>query len=115
MINPVRMEAPRYFQKNGWKNLFTPEAEIIHYGGQTTKQKPRKFRLQRQGSQLIFLKLHRGELIFQLARVVMAFSLFLRIPYWILKAFINKKERESAVGMAGTYLIGGFYCLVGKA
>lgn len=99
------------FEKSGWQNLFTPEAEIIHHKGQTTKQMPKEFRLQLHGSELVFFRLHRSKLVFQLARAVMAFSLFLRIPYWILKALIKKNERENAMRTAGTYLTGGFYCL----
>ena len=38
------------FKKNGWKNYFTPEAEIIHYGGATTIQMPKVFKLQLSGS-----------------------------------------------------------------
>ncbi|MFC1634161.1 glycosyltransferase family 2 protein, partial [Planctomycetota bacterium] len=46
------------FEKQGWKNLYTPHATIIHHGGQTTRQRPQKFKLQLYGSTLIFMKLH---------------------------------------------------------
>lgn len=100
------------FKKSGWKNLFTPDAKIVHYGGQTTKQRPQEFKLQLCGSRLIFMKLHRSRPVFTLACLIVALSLFLRIPYWIVKALINKDERENAIKTAGTYLTGGFYCLV---
>jgi len=44
------------FKKAGWKVMFSPEGRIIHYGGQTTSQKARAFRLQLEGSKLIFMK-----------------------------------------------------------
>lgn len=101
------------FSKYGWKIMFTPEAQIIHYGGQNTKQMARKFRLQLHGSELIFMKLHRNRLTFPLACILTALFLFLRIPYWLTKAILHKKESKHSIETAITFLIGGFYCLVG--
>lgn len=99
------------FKKNGWKIMFTPETQIIHYGGQTTKQMTKEFRLQLQGSGLIFMKLHRNKLAFPLARLLAAMFFFLRVPYWLVRAILHKNERKKSIQTAGTYLIGGFYCL----
>jgi len=99
------------FRKHGWKIMFTPEAEIIHYGGQTTKQMARKFRLQLHGSELIFMKLHRSKLTFPFARFLTASFLLLRVPYWLVHAVLYKSERKRSLETAITYLIGGFYCL----
>ena len=100
------------FKKNGWKNLFTPEAEIIHYGGETTKQMPRVFKLQLCGSHLIFMRLHRGWLTFVFARVLTALFFFLRVPYWLSVALLTRNGGKGSIRNAETYLIGGFYCLV---
>jgi hypothetical protein len=99
------------FKKNGWKVMFTPDGEIIHYGGQTTRQMARKFRLQLHGSELIFMRLHRSKLAFLLARFLMASFLLLRVPYWLAMAMLHKNERAKSMETAGTYLIGGLYCL----
>ncbi len=99
------------FKKNGWKIMFTPEIQIIHYGGQTTKQMTKEFRLQLQGSGLIFMKLHRNKLAFPLARLLAVMFFFLRVPYWLVRAILHKNERKKSIQTAGTYLIGGFYCL----
>ena len=99
------------FKKNGWKILFTPETQIIHYGGQTTEQMSEKFRLQLSGSMLIFMKLHRSKLTFTFARLLIALFLFLRVPYWIAVAMFHKNERKKSIQTAKTYSIGGFYCL----
>lgn len=99
------------FKKNGWKIMFTPETQIIHYGGQTTKQMTKEFRLQLQGSGLIFMKLHRNKLAFPLARLLAAMFFFLRVPYWLVRAILYKNERKKSIQTVGTYLIGGFYCL----
>jgi hypothetical protein len=99
------------FKKNGWKIVFTPSAQIIHYGGQNTKQMARKFKLQLYGSNLIFMKKHKSKLAFLVARFLIALFLFLRVPYWLATAVLRKTQRKKSMEMAGTYLIGGFYCL----
>jgi GT2 family glycosyltransferase len=101
------------FRRNGWKIMFSPNAEIIHYGGQTTKQMTREFKLQLYGSKLIFVKLHRKKLVFQFARLLTALFFFLRVPYWLAVSMLHKNEkREKSIQTAKTYLIGSFYCLV---
>ena len=99
------------FKKNGWKILFTPDAEIIHYGGQTTKKMPSKFLFQLFGSKLIFMKLHRSRLAFQFARILTALFFLLRVPSWLAMAMLGKNGRKKSIQTAKTYLIGGFYCL----
>lgn len=115
------------FKKNGWKIMFTPNGEIIHYGGQTTKQDvntssspkkyrrsflmARKFRLQLHGSELIFIKLHGSKPAFLFACLFTALFLLLRVPYWFAMAMLHKNERAKSMETAGTYLIGGLYCL----
>ena len=98
------------FKKNGWKIMFTPEAQVIHYGGQTTSQKPRAFRLQMEGSRLIFMKLHRSRAAFPLACFLTGLFFFLRIPYWLVVGLSGRKEGAKPVEQAGTYLIGSCYC-----
>ena len=99
------------FRKNGWKVMFTPEAQIIHYGGQTTSQKARAFRLQLEGSKLIFMKLHRNKLAFPLACILVALFFLLRVPYWLAVGLFKRKRGGKPIEQAVTYLIGGCYCL----
>jgi len=98
------------FNKNGWKIMFTPEAQIIHYGGQTTSQKARAFRLQMEGSRLIFMKLHRSKAAFPFACVLVGLFFFLRIPYWLTFGLVRRKEGRKPIEQAVTYLIGSCYC-----
>lgn len=99
------------FKKNGWKMLFTPEPEIIHYGGQTVKQRADTFKFQIHGSKLVFMKKYGNRLTFPLACFLMALFFFLRIPYWLAMGILHRNERKKAIHTVKTYLIGGFYCL----
>ncbi|MBN2180468.1 MAG: glycosyltransferase family 2 protein [Sedimentisphaerales bacterium] len=99
------------FRKNGWKVLFTPAAEIIHYGGQTTRQMSKEFKLQLYGSILIFMKLHRSKFTFPFARFIVSLFFFIRVPYWLVKALLDKNDSKNSIDTAKTYLAGSFYCL----
>ena len=99
------------FKKAGWKVMFTPDGRIIHYGGQTTSQKARAFRLQLEGSKLIFMKLHRSKAAFPFACLMAALFFFLRVPYWLGIGLLRKKEGKRSIDHAVTYLIGSCYCL----
>ena len=100
------------FKKHGWKNYFTPEARIIHYGGATTRHMPRVFKLQLYGSNLIFTKLHKSWLTFIIARFLISLFFFFRVPYWLTVALFGKDDRNRSFRHVETYLAGGFYCLV---
>ncbi len=99
------------FHEKGWKIMFTPEPEIIHYGGQNTKQMKRQFRWQLHGSVLLFMKLHKSKAAFPFACLMTALFFLIRFPYWFLKGIIPGKDRKSCMETATTYLMGGFYCL----
>jgi len=99
------------FKKSGWKIIFTPNGQIIHYDGQNTQSMTRKFFWQLNGSRLIFMKIHKSRWEFLLAKLLIAFFLFPRIPYWLARGVFCKDERQKSFETAITYLIGGFYCL----
>jgi len=100
------------FRKAGWRIMFTPDPQIIHYGGQNTSQMARRFRWQLEGSKLIFMRLHGCRWTFLLARFFAGLFFLLRVPYWLFKAALRRDGRKMAIARAGTYLIGGFYCLL---
>jgi GT2 family glycosyltransferase len=100
------------FRRAGWKVLFAPVAEIVHYGGQTTRKAgANRFALQLHGSILMYVRKHYGLLSFLFCCVLTSFYLFLRAPYWLSRALVNRPEREKALGSAKTYLAGAYYCL----
>ncbi len=99
------------FTKAGWKVLFTPSAQIIHLGGQNTSHMARQFRLQLEGSKLIFMRLHRPRWAFPIARLWTAMFFLLRAPGWVVHGVFRPEDRKKAFYTAGTYWRGGVYSL----
>lgn len=99
------------FKIAGWKILFTPEPQIIHYGAQTTKKAADKFVLQLHGSQLQFMQKYAGSIGFFLSRILTAFYFFVRIPYWLLYGIMKPIDRKRAFVTLVTYAKGGFFAL----
>ena len=91
--------------------MFTPDGQIIHYGGQTTSQKARAFRLQLEGSRLIFIKLHRSKAAFPFACLMAALFFALRVPYWLVAGLLKREKAKKSFEQAVTYLIGTWRCL----
>jgi len=101
------------FKKNGWKIMFTPGAQIIHYGGQTTKRLPDKFLLQLYGAKLIFIRKHKSKPAFFLARLLTALFFSVRVPYWLVVEIFGGSKNKQPIAATKTYLKGAFYCLAG--
>lgn len=99
------------FKEKGWKRLFTPDATIVHYGGQTTKQMSDEFLLQLWGTKLLFIRIHQGELPFLLSRLAMAFYFLLRVPYWLIHDIIRPGVEKRTKKPVRTYLAATWYCL----
>jgi len=122
-IDEVGMMDPRYyfygddhdwcyrFTAAGWKVLYTPDARIIHLGGQSTVVSRRAFALQLHGSVLLFMRLHRTLLPFLAVRLLIGIYLVVRIAPWLLKAALDPRGRDRSLQTAGTCLIGGLSAL----
>lgn len=101
------------FKQAGWRVVFTPDGQIIHYGGASSRQKPAEMTLQLRGSILLFLKKHRGVLSYTAARVLVALYFFLRIPYWLCKGLLSGAQRRRCFSVVRTYFAGGYKSLIG--
>ena len=96
------------FRKNGWKVIFTPEAEIIHYGGQSSKQTAPQMALQLRGSILQFFKKHRPHFEYRLACFLVLTFFVVRIPAWFVKWVISKKSRAYCWLRMKIYVVGAW-------
>jgi len=102
-------------KKAGWKILFTPDAETIHFGGQSSKQIAPEMALQLRGSILQFFRKHRTFLEYQLACFLMLIFFVVRIPVWFVKFLVSAGERTYCWFRMKIYVIGAWKLLTGGA
>lgn len=94
----------RYIQ-SGWKNIFYPDAAIIHLGGQSSKIVKVKMLNQLRKSVLQFMKKHYSGIQFRLGALLMFIFCLVRIPVWLIVAFFPAR-RKQALEMIKTYCHG---------
>lgn len=102
-----------HFKQAGWKIIFTPAGEIIHLGGQSSRQKQCEMILQLRGSILLFLKKNRSFLTYTLACLLVALFFFLRVPYWLVRAVFSRNSKRNDILISRTYLTGACKALLG--
>lgn len=89
--------------QHGHKVYFTPEAEVIHYGEQTTsRQSPRMTLIQRQ-SLLNYFRKHHGRAAAFCVRLLSVLEIGSRLAYWSLNLLLSPRRRMCAVQKIGLY------------
>ncbi|MEO0278618.1 MAG: glycosyltransferase [candidate division WOR-3 bacterium] len=88
------------FWKRGWRVVFYPEAEVIHYGGQTVKRNP-VYRNEYLKGYLYFFSQHRSRLAFYTLCVLSLSALCAR---WIWNVIVRRLDM-ARVDLNGIRLI----------
>jgi GT2 family glycosyltransferase/glycosyltransferase involved in cell wall biosynthesis len=102
------------FAKAGFKMVFTPDAEIIHYGGASGKAKNALLLLQLRAGILQFIKKHKSRVEYMFCCTMVGLFFMIRVPYWLLKwLFSVGKQREQSYSVLKTYLRGAFKSFAG--
>jgi GT2 family glycosyltransferase len=94
------------FKKAGWKILFTPIAEIIHFGGQSSKQAAPAMTLQLRGSVLQFMRKHYCRLEYNIACILVWLFFAVRVPGWFVKYIFTRTQKDYCRTRLLTYLVG---------
>jgi hypothetical protein len=86
------------FKQAGWKVMFTPCANIIHLGGQSTKKKATAMVVQLRKSILQFMKKHHSPFIYRIACLLTVTFLAVRLPVWsVIALFQHARSGEAAI------------------
>lgn len=101
------------FIKAGWKLLFTPDAQIIHIGGQSSKIVKVKMNIELRKSILHFIKKHYGYFSYLMGGMLTLLFYIVRIPFW-LAMLLLPSQRQKAFGMTKAYLGGSWVILSGQ-
>ena len=73
-------------RKAGWKIYFVPQAEIIHYGGYSSRRKfNRRLFVEGFKGGIYFCRKHYGEWAYHIYRIFLGLSLCLALPFYIFK------------------------------
>jgi len=102
------------FWKKRWTVMFAPVGEIIHFGGQSTAQKPVAMIVQLRLSILKFMKKHRGWPAYLIARFLVALFFAIRLPVWLAMAFVRPAARNEAAIKMKAYSTGVVSALLGQ-
>jgi GT2 family glycosyltransferase len=94
------------FMQAGWKNMFTPNAQIIHLGGQSTEQVKKAMTIQKRKSVLQFIKKHNSTHAYRSACVLTILFFAVRLPVWLVIGLFKTGRRSEAVTMIQAYLGG---------
>ncbi|MDD5327558.1 MAG: glycosyltransferase family 2 protein [Phycisphaerae bacterium] len=100
------------FKLAGWKVIFAPAGEIIHYGGASSEQKRYEMIIQLRKSILLFMRKHKSFPTYALASLLIALFFLLRVPYWLARAMFSHKSNN--ISVARTYLSGAYRALLGR-
>ena len=102
------------FREKGWEVMFAPVGDIIHFGGQSTAQKPVAMIVQLRLSILKFMKKHHSRPAYLIARFLVALFFAIRLPVWLATAFVRPAERNEATVKMKAYSTGVVNALFGR-
>jgi GT2 family glycosyltransferase len=89
----------------GFEVHYVPTAEIVHFGGGSSRLASKRNFLDYRRSILRFFRKHRSPMATQASRVLLLLFLLVRLPYWWLRARIGP-VRDAAASQVGLYRAG---------
>lgn len=93
-------------KKNGWKIMFTPVGQIIHFGGQSASKTPVSMTIQLKLSILKFIKKHYRWPLPSFARLLTALFFIIRLPAWFVIFLFRPRHRSEASTKLHSYSTG---------
>lgn len=90
-------------RKVGGKIFWHPVAEIIHHGGQSTRQVSRQMFLRLYHSKLAFFRIYYGGLSASLYRVILLAASFARLAFSPLLALFSSRDHDQDTELAHNY------------
>ena len=87
----------------GWQLYWVPEAKVIHYGGQSTRQVPLKMFLCLYQTKLFFIRKHHGWLAALIYKIILAATSLIRLLLAPLAWFERAPQRQRHVTLTHRY------------
>lgn len=93
----------RRLQKNGWRLFWLPQSQVVHYGGQSTRQMAEVMFLQLYQSKLIYFRKHDGRLAVWLYKLILALASLVRLALLPLTKLENEAQRQAHFTLGQRY------------
>jgi hypothetical protein len=91
-------------KKAGWKIVWLPTAEVIHHGGQSTKQVASSMFIHLYQSKLLFFRKHYGRLAAWLYKVIILMATIIRLALTPFAWLEKLPKREQHLALSRNYL-----------
>lgn len=90
-------------QKQGWRLYWIPQSQVIHYGGQSTKQVATKMFLCLYESKLMFMRKHHGRLAAKIYKLILSITALTRLSLIPLAWLEHDPQRQHHLALAKHY------------
>ena len=90
-------------QKAGWSLYWVPQARVVHYGGQSTKQVAAEMFMQLYTGKLIFIRKHYGWLAGQIYKLILLVTALIRLAISPLAWLGRSSQRQRRLTKASRY------------
>jgi GT2 family glycosyltransferase len=89
------MDWCKRFWKQGWKLVFVPEAEAIHYGGASSANAPVRFYIERHRADLQYWQKHHSRPAVVCYFVLTCLHLLFRLAGYLVASLLRRSARET--------------------
>jgi GT2 family glycosyltransferase len=79
-------------KKDGWKVIFLPDAQVIHYGGRSSRLDVNRTSIQLCRSKYIFMQKHYGSISALAYRLIILLSSIIRVIAWAPGILISQNR-----------------------
>ncbi|PKO13676.1 MAG: glycosyltransferase family 2 protein [Chloroflexi bacterium HGW-Chloroflexi-10] len=90
-------------QKAGMKNLWVPNSEVTHFGGQSTRQSQTAMFLQLYQTKIHFFRKHYGNQQAERYKQLLAITAWIRVKFSSIQIKINKASSEKSHYLINNY------------
>jgi GT2 family glycosyltransferase len=90
-------------QRAGWRLFWVPQAEVVHFGGQSTQQAPTEMFLHLYHSNIKYFRKHYGPSAAQMYKLILRLAAFSRLILAPFVIFEHASRRQKHLTLVDRY------------
>ena len=90
-------------QRAGWRLYWVPQAEVVHFGGQSTQQVPTEMFLNLYHSNIKYFRKHHGWLAAQIHKLILTIAALSRLILAPFVIFEHSARRQQHLTLVDRY------------